>query len=159
MTMEQYLDSEKQTVDEFEADLEKRVRDAVAAQFVLDAVAKKEEIGVNEGELQEHLMRRAQQSGQNPQEFMQHMIEHNHIPEMVSEVVRGKALASVVSAANVTDESGNHVELKNLQPDGTIGEPDDETGTGDELAESAESESAESESAEPAVSTQQDADA
>ena len=37
MTMQAYLDSEKTTIDEFEADLEKRVRDAVAAQFVLDA--------------------------------------------------------------------------------------------------------------------------
>ncbi len=126
MTMEQYLDSEEQTVDEFEADLEKRVRDAVAAQFVLDQVAKKEEIAVNEGELQEHLMRRAQQSGQNPQEFIQHMLEHNHIPEMVSEVVRGKALALIVESATVTDASGNHVELKLLRPDGTIGEPADE---------------------------------
>ncbi len=126
MTMEQYLDSEEQTVDEFEADLEKRVRDAVAAQFVLDQVAKKEEIAVNEGELQEHLMRRAQQSGQNPQEFIQHMLEHNHIPEMVAEVVRGKALAQIVEAATVTDASGNHVELKLLRPDGTIGEPEAE---------------------------------
>ena len=135
MTMEQYLDSEQQTVDEFEADLEKRVRDAVAAQFVLDQVAKSAEIGVNEGELQEHLMRRAQQSGQNPQEFMQHMIEHNHIPEMVSEVVRGKALATVVEAAKVTDASGNHVELTNLQPDGTIADPAEETAeTSDEAA-------------------------
>jgi trigger factor len=123
MTMEQYLDNEKQTIDEFESELEKRVRDAVAAQFVLDQVAKQEEIGVNEGELQEHLMRRAQQSGQNPQEFISHMIDHNHIPEMVSEVVRGKALAGIVESATVTDESGNHVELKNLQPDGTIAEP------------------------------------
>jgi trigger factor len=123
MTMEAYLDSEEQTVDEFEADLEKRVRDAVAAQFVLDQVAKAEEIGVNEGELQQHLMQRAQQSGQNPQEFISHMIDHNHIPEMVSEVVRGKALAGIVESATVTDESGNHVELKNLQPDGTIAEP------------------------------------
>jgi len=116
MSMEQYLDSEEQTVDEFEADLEKRVRDAVAAQFVLDAVAKKDEIGVDEGELQAHLMQRAQQSGQNPQEFIQHMLEHNHIPEMVSEVVRGKALASIVESATVTDDpretsdgSGNRV--------------------------------------------------
>ena len=68
-------------------------------------------------------MRRAQQSGQNPQEFIQHMLEHNHIPEMVSEVVRGKALACIVESATVTDASGNHVELKNLQPDGTIGDP------------------------------------
>ena len=114
MTMEQYLDSEKQTVDEFEADLEKRVRDAVAAQFVLDQVAKQESVGVNEGELQQHVMQRAQQSGQNPQEFIQHMLEHDHMPEMVSEVVRGKALATIVESATVTDESGNHVELKNL---------------------------------------------
>ena len=125
MTMEQYLDSEEQTVDEFEADLEKRVRDAVAAQFVLDQVAKVEEIGVNEGELQQHLMERAQQSGQNPQEFIKHMVEHNHIPDMVSEVVRGKALATVVESAKVTDGSGNHVELKNLMPDGSIGDPAD----------------------------------
>ncbi len=123
MTMEAYLDSEEQTVDEFEADLEKRVRDAVAAQFVLDQVAKTEEIGVDEGELQQHLMRRAQQSGQNPQEFISHMLEHNHIPEMVSEVVRGKALATIVESAKVTDASGNHVELKNLLPDGTIADP------------------------------------
>ncbi len=51
------------------------------------------------------------------------MLEHNHIPEMVSEVVRGKALASIVESATVTDASGNHVELKNLQPDGTIADP------------------------------------
>ena len=136
--MEAYLDSEEQTVDEFEADLEKRVRDAVAAQFVLDQVAKTEEIGVNEGELQEHLMRRAQQSGQNPQEFIQHMLEHNHIPEMVSEVVRGKALASIVESATVTDESGNHVELKNLQPDGTIADPADEAEADDSAEAPAE---------------------
>jgi trigger factor len=123
MSMEQYLDGEKQTVDEFEADLEKRVRDAVAAQFVLDQVAKQEQIGVDEGELQAHLMRRAQQSGQNPQEFMQHMLEHNHIPEMVSEVVRAKALATLVEAAKVTDGAGAHVELEALQPDGTIADP------------------------------------
>jgi trigger factor len=127
MTMEQYLDSEEQTVDEFESDLEKRVRDALAAQFILDEVAKKEELGVDQNELSQHIFQRAQQSGQNPDEFARHMVEHNHIPEMVSEVVRGKALATIVEAAKVTDGSGSHVELKLLQPDGTIGEPVDET--------------------------------
>ena len=52
MTMEQYLDNEKQTVDEFEAELEKRVRDAMASQFLLDEIAKAEEIGVEQDELQ-----------------------------------------------------------------------------------------------------------
>jgi trigger factor len=45
---------------------------------------------------------------------------------MVSEVVRGKALAILVESAKVVDESGNHVELKNLRPDGTIGDPEAE---------------------------------
>jgi trigger factor len=136
MTMEQYLDNEKQTVDEFEADLEKRVRDAMAAQFLLDEVAKKEQLGVDQAELSQHLMRRAQQSGQNPDDFVKHMIEHNHVPEMVAEVVRGKALALIVEGATVTDASGNPVELKNLRPDGTIGEPEaDEAAPADESAE------------------------
>ncbi len=77
------------------------------------------------------MVRRAQQSGQDPQEFANHMFEHNHIPELVQEILRGKALAQLVEAATVTDESGNPVELKNLLPDGTIGEPqaEDEAGS------------------------------
>jgi trigger factor len=139
MTMEQYLESEEQTLEEFESDLEQRTRDAIAAQFVLDEVAKKEQIGVDQQELSEHIFRRAQQSGQDPNEFAKHMVEHNHIPEMVSEVVRGKALAVVVESAKVVDESGNHVELKNLRPDGSIGEPEAEATEGESTEGDAES--------------------
>jgi len=124
--MDKYLEDEGQTIEEFEADLDRRVRDAVAAQFILDEVAKKEEIGVAQEELSGHLVRRAQQSGQDPQEFANHMFEHNHIPEMVQEILRGKALATIVETAVVKDASGNVVELKNLRPDGTIGEPEAE---------------------------------
>jgi trigger factor len=122
-TMDAYLENEGQTIDEFEAELEKRVRDALASQFLLDEVVKAEEIGVEQDELSQHLFRRAQQSGQNPDEFIKHMVEHNHIPEMVSEVVRGKALARIVEGATVTDQSGNVVDLAHLQPDGSIGDP------------------------------------
>jgi trigger factor len=55
------------------------------------------------------------------------MFEHNHIPELVQEIMRGKALATIVEAATVKDASGNVVELKNLRPDGTIGEPVEES--------------------------------
>jgi trigger factor len=57
---------------------------------------------------------------------------------MVAEVVRGKALALIVEGATVTDASGNQVELKNLRPDGTIGEP--ETEAADQADESTEPE-------------------
>ncbi|GAA1146146.1 trigger factor [Nocardioides aquiterrae] len=134
ITMEKYLEDEKQTQEEFEADLERRVRDAVAAQFILDEIAKKEEFGIDQAELSEHLVRRAQQSGQDPQEFANHMFEHNHIPELVQEILRGKALARIVESAVVKDASGNVVELKNLRPDGTIGEPEAEADEADEAA-------------------------
>jgi len=124
--MEKYLEDEGQTVEEFEADLDRRVRDAVAAQFILDEIAKVEEFGIDQAELSEHLVRRAQQSGQDPQEFANHMFEHNHIPDLVQEILRGKALARIVESAVVTDASGNPVELKNLRPDGTVGEPEAE---------------------------------
>jgi trigger factor len=124
ITMEKYLEDEGQTSEEFEADLDRRVRDAVTAQFILDEVAKKEELGIDQAELSQHLVRRAQQSGQDPQEFANHMFEHNHIPDLVQEILRGKALASIVESAVVKDASGNVVELKNLRPDGTIGEPE-----------------------------------
>ncbi len=124
MSMEQYLESEKQTIDEFEAELEKRVRDAMASQFLLDEIARAVEVGVEQDELSQHLFRRAQQSGQNPDEFVKHMVEHNHIPEMVAEVVRGKALAQIVESATVTDTAGNPVDLKNLRPDGSLGDPE-----------------------------------
>lgn len=136
MTLEKYLEDEKQTQEEFEADLERRVRDAVAAQFLLDEIADKEELGIDQAELTQHMIRRAQQSGQDPQEFVNHMFEHNHVPELVQEIRRGKALQILVEGAEVKDGSGNVLELKNLQADGSIGEPAAE---GEEPAEAEES--------------------
>ncbi|MBM9459381.1 trigger factor [Nocardioides sp. zg-536] len=122
--LEKYLEDEGQTQEEFEAELERRVRDAVAAQFLLDEIADAEEMGVEQAELTQHMIRRAQQSGQDPQEFVNHMFEHNHVPDLVQEIRRGKALQLIVEGATVTDASGNAVELKNLRGDGSIGEPE-----------------------------------
>jgi trigger factor len=81
------------------------------------------------------------------------MFEHNHIPELVQEILRGKALAQLVEAATVTDASGNPVELKNLLPDGTIGSPEAEaeagpadSGSGDDAEGEAEDDEAATES-------------
>lgn len=120
MTFQAYLDDEEQTEDEFEADLEKRVRDSLIAQFVLDQVVATEEFGIDDNELSQHIMRRAQQSGEDPNSYIQHIMEHNHVPEMVSEVLRGKALASLVEGAKVTDASGTVIDLSKLQADGSI---------------------------------------
>lgn len=129
VSFQQYLDDEEQTVDEFEAELEKRVRDSLIAQFVLDQVVADEQFGIDDSELSQHIMRRAQQSGEDPNSYIQHIMEHNHVPEMVNEVLRGKALASLVEGAKVTDKSGNVVDLSKLRADGTIGEDEAEDST------------------------------
>ena len=49
-------------------------------------------------------------------------MEHNHVPELVTEVMRGKALASLVEGAKVSDKSGNAIDLSKLQADGTFAE-------------------------------------
>lgn len=122
MSLQDYLDEQKQTEDELAADIERRVRDGIAAQFVLDAIAKKEEFGVEQDELMNEMLRRASQRGEDPNEFIKHMFEHNHIPEIVSDIVRGKAMASVVESATVKDPSGEVIRLKGLLPDGTYAE-------------------------------------
>ncbi|MCL8252257.1 trigger factor [Aeromicrobium fastidiosum] len=122
---QQYLDDEEQTVDEFEAELEKRVRDSLVAQFVLDQIVADQEFGIDDNELSQHIMRRAQQSGEDPNSYIQHIMEHNHVPEMVSEVLRGKALASLVEGAKVSDKSGNVIDLARLQADGTFADQAD----------------------------------
>lgn len=123
MTMAEFLESEGQTPEEFAEQLDNRVREAMVAQFVLDQIAQVEQMGVDEGELTQQLMRRAQQAGVSPEQYVKHAMDHNHLPEIVGEVRRGKALAHVVESAVVTDTAGNVVELATLLPDGTYAEP------------------------------------
>jgi trigger factor len=154
MSEQQYLDSEEQTEDEFAAEVEKRARDALAAQFVLDEIAQQEELGVEEAELTQHIVRRAQQAGMQPEQFAQQVMQAGQVPLLVSEVVRGKALAVVVEAAEVKDTDGNAVDLKNLQPDGTFDDPDAEPAEGG-AAEGAAAEGAAE--AEPAATSADEA--
>jgi trigger factor len=75
-------------------------------------------------------------------------MEHNHVPEMMSEVLRGKALASLVESATVKDASGNVLELSRLRADGTVA-------TDEELAAEAAARAAAEETADVTEDTQQ----
>ncbi len=116
LTQEQYLAAEGREADEFDAELESRAADAVKSQFILDAVATAQEIGVTQEELSGHLVRRAQQYGIAPEEFAQQIMQAGQVPALVSEVVRGKALAHVLESVKVVDASGNVVDLEELRP-------------------------------------------
>lgn len=125
LTLEGYLEDQGQTEEEFDAELERQVRESIVAGFILDEIAVANEIGLEENELTEHIVRRAQQSGQDPQSYIQHVVEHNHVPELMAEVIRAKALANLVESAKVTDASGNVIDLAALQADGSISDGED----------------------------------
>ncbi len=144
LSLEQYLaESEEDTEDAetFWADVDKRAGDALKAQLILDKVSDDQEIGVDQNDLTQHVIRRAQAEGVSPDQVAQHMVEHNHMTEWMVEIRRGKALAMVVEAATVTDGNGESVDLVNLQPDGSLRDPN-------AVDEAAEVENAEVDSAE-----------
>jgi trigger factor len=96
--------------DEFES----QTRQALTAQFVLDAIATKEELSVGEGELSEYIVRNAQRYGLTPDQFAAEIVSAGQVPAVVGEVVRAKALALVLENAKVTDASGRVVDLNEL---------------------------------------------
>ena len=51
LTMDSYLEDEGQTLEEFEADNERHARDSLVGQILLDEIAKKDEIGIEQAEL------------------------------------------------------------------------------------------------------------
>ena len=123
MSRDDFLTAEGQTAEEFDADIEKRTREAMTAQFVLDKVVEKEQLSVNEQELTEHIVRSASRYGMGPDEFAQQIVSAGQVPVLVSEVVRGKALALVLEKAVVTDESGRPVDLEALREDALEADP------------------------------------
>ena len=114
MTRDGFFKLQEQTPEEFEAELDKQVRDGMKAQFVLDKLADAEELSVNQGELTNHLIRRASGSGMSPDQFAQSVVQSGQIPSLVGEVRRGKALQQILDAAVVKDASGNAVDLTEL---------------------------------------------
>jgi trigger factor len=145
LTKADYLESEGQTEQDFDAEVEQRAREAIKAQFVLDAIAAKEKLSVSEQELSEHLVRRAVRVGMNPDEFAQQVVAAGQVPVLVSEVVRGKALAHVLEHAKVTDASGRSVDLEALTGNGAASDRAGSAEAGETTAavETADADSAE----------------
>ncbi|MGW1026257.1 trigger factor [Streptomyces sp. NPDC002577] len=129
LSLEQYLEIQGKTVEEFDAETREAAIKGIKTQFVLDELVSKEKLNVSQEELTEHLMRRAASSGMSPDQFAQAVVQGGQVPMLVGEVARGKALAVVVEAATVKDTNGEVVDLD---------DEEDETGEAVEAAEAAE---------------------
>jgi trigger factor len=123
-TREQFLAEQGKTAEEWEAELRDGAAQAVKAQMILDAVADAEEVQISDAELNDQIIRRAARAGMAPQDYANRVVEAGQLAGLVGEVRRGKALATVMEAATITDESGNQVDLEQLRDD--MGTPEAE---------------------------------
>ena len=113
-TREVYAQMEGKTLEELDKELEDGAKEAIRAQFVLDAIARKEELQVGEAELTDTIVRRARQTGLRADEYAQQVVQSGQLGALMSEVLRGKALAFVLEHAKITDASGRPVDLDSL---------------------------------------------
>jgi trigger factor len=109
-----WLEQQGHSPEEFETDLRKGASETVKAHLLLDTIADAEELSVSDGELSERIVYQAQRRGVSPNEYAQQAHESGELGSIYAEVRRGKALATVVRQASVTDGSGNAVDVDAL---------------------------------------------
>ncbi|HJQ42095.1 MAG TPA: trigger factor [Jatrophihabitantaceae bacterium] len=113
---DRYLSLQGKTRDEFTAELRESAERSVRAQFVLDAIADSIDAQIGDAELTEYLVRQAARYEMAPQEFANQVVQAGNLPQLVADVRRNKALATVLEQATITDASGNKVDLSALAP-------------------------------------------
>lgn len=109
-----WLEQQGRTAEGFETDLRNVAQETVKAHLLLDAIADAQELSVTDSELSERIMYQAQRHGVSPNDYARQAQEAGELGAMYADVRRGKALASVVRQAAVTDATGNPVDIDAL---------------------------------------------
>ncbi|MBP2319799.1 trigger factor [Kibdelosporangium banguiense] len=110
----EFLESQGQTREQFDADVRTESEKAVKTQLVLDSIADAESVTVSDQELTERIIYQAQRFGVSPDEYVKRAQESGQLGAIFADVRRGKALASIVRQATVTDASGNAIDFDAL---------------------------------------------
>ena len=113
------------------AEVDESTRKGLKTQLLLDALAEKEQVQVQQEELIEFLVMSSQQYGMDPNQFAQSLDQEGQIPAMVAEVARRKALATVIENVAVKDTAGNVIDLNEAVP-GTEGDEDEVASAADD---------------------------
>ncbi len=111
-SMADYLQSRQQTQEEFDAELLTQSQRAVKVGFVLDEVARTEDLSVSQTELSYFVADQAQRMGVGPEYLARQLSESGQLGTALTEVLRGKAATLVAERVTVTDEAGHPVDIK-----------------------------------------------
>lgn len=101
----------KDADDEHGKEIRPDIENALRDQLLLDALAEKHEVGVEQNELIEFMMMTAQQYGIDPNQFFSGAAESGQIPAFMAEIRRNKSLIAALKEVTVKDEDGNELDL------------------------------------------------
>jgi trigger factor len=125
ISKEDYAKAEDTTPEAIDGELADSAAKAIKSQFILDAIARKEELSVDESDLTEEIVRRSARSGMRADAYAQQLVNAGALGSLMSDIVRGKALALVMERATITDASGRPVDLSKFSGGAEASESDD----------------------------------
>ena len=104
--------------EEHRAEVRENTETAFKNEMVLDAVADKEEVTVDQAEMINYIITMSSQYGMDPNQFAQMLDGSGQAGALVGEVRRSKALAAVLKTAVVKDTKGNVIDLSKYLGEG-----------------------------------------
>jgi trigger factor len=110
-SMADYLESASLTEEQLDADIVADARRSVKAGFVLDELARQEDLNVEQEELNAFVVEQAYRMGVQPDRLAQELVDRGQLGSAVAEVLRAKALSLLTERAKVTDEAGQPVDV------------------------------------------------
>jgi trigger factor len=111
-TRDSYLASRDITPKDLDAEIAADARQSVKTGFVLDQIARSEELGVEQEELNAYIVNQAYRLGVPPDRLAKEVVDRGQLGVAISEVRRSKALDLLAERAAVTDEAGHAVDVK-----------------------------------------------
>jgi trigger factor len=133
-TVEQLLEAEGKSREEFEADARQQAEQTVKAQLVLDQLAGGLDLPIESADIDAEIVRHAQTNGLPPQEVARIVQEQGSLPAMIGDILRRKAIDAIVAGADISGAPDDEVlgEVGLVREDGLIREAPPEAGSEEE---------------------------
>jgi trigger factor len=112
MSKVDYLKTLEKTEEEYDSDLVEQSQRSVKVSFVLDELARTENLTVSQAELSYFVADQAQRMGIAPEYFARQLTESGQLGVAFTEVLRGKAATLAAERIPVADEAGNKIDIK-----------------------------------------------
>lgn len=105
LTLEQYLSANQATEEDLVNNHAAVARKIVAADLVLEDVARREGLKLEKEDLDAELGNLSRQTGREPKDILQELVDNGRVDALAGDILRRKALDLIFGKASITDEA------------------------------------------------------